>query len=415
MTMNVTTTPPATTTPAEPGHAGQTLLVGEEIYIRRIEKDDAKFAMSWRDSVFPRSPSVTEEWITKGMTKSDRNWYAIVRKSDDRVVGGFTLRGHGIATFIRFHVDPLYGEAAGRWKAEAIRLVIPWRCDEQMKISQFFTLTGDETEAIAAALEVGAFEATRTPELILKDGKWVDLIRFAHLSPAWIAKLGDPRDTELVRTGSGEPRPVPAKGTWEGDPPKGAVLVGQRVYLKAIDKDDTSEMARISRKEPGAYPGSFRAVNNAENMAHRRLEDNGQRMRSDVGFAVRLVDRENDQDHFIGEVAVLDVNYISQYGETASWMYDPAFRGSGYGSEAKHLLLEYCFDTLGLRAVESWVSTDNPRSAAALRKQGYRETGILPWTSMENGRFSGDIIFTLTAEDWRALPRAESTNREDAT
>ncbi|HWK79628.1 MAG TPA: GNAT family protein [Thermomicrobiales bacterium] len=410
-TKDATTIPATTATTTEPGHAGQTFLVGEEIYVRRIEKADARYAMSWRDSIFPRSPSVTEEWITKEMMKSGRDWYAIVRKADDRPVGSLTLSGHGIHTFLRFHVDPLYGEAAGRWKAEAIRLVLPWRSDEQKKISQFLTLTGDETEAIAAALDAGAFEAARTPKLILKEGERVDLVRFAHLSPAWIAKLGDPRETNLVRTGTGDPRPVPARGTWDGDPPKGAILVGQRVYLKAVDKEDAAAMARFGRREIETDYGHFRAVNNAENMAHRRLEDNGQRFRYDVGFAVRL--REND--HFIGEVAVLGVDYVSQWGETASWMYDPAFRGNGYGSEAKHLLLEYCFDVLGLRAVASSVSTDNPRSAAALRKQGYLEAGVIPWVEMDNGRFSGDVIFHLTAERWRSLPRAASTTSQEDT
>ncbi|MGB3330628.1 MAG: GNAT family protein, partial [Thermomicrobiales bacterium] len=134
--------------------------------------------------------------------------------------------------------------------------------------------------------------------------------------------------------------------------------------------------------------------------------DNEQRLRHDVGFAVCLVDRENDHNHVIGEVAILHVDYVNQHGETASWMFDPAYRGSGYGSEAKHLLLDYCFNTLGLRAVTSCVSTENARSAAALRKQGYREVGVRPWLELDHGFLSGDIIFHLTAEDWRALPRA---------
>lgn len=405
-TANPMTTTTSTTqdTTTEPGHTGQTFLVGEEIYVRRIEKNDARYAMSWRDSIFPRSPSATEEWITKEMIKSDHIWYAVVRKSDDRIVGSFQLVRDGIATFMQVTIDPLFGADAGRWKAEVIRLVLPWYVEEQMRISLFLALTGDETEAIAAAIDAGAFEVSRSPAFVLKDGEWVDLVRFVRLSPQWLAKLGDPREQELHRTGTGEPRPVLAHGTWSesGDPPPGAILVGQRVYLKAVDKDDAAQMARLSRIEPGAYPGTFRAINNPENMVHRRLEHNDERLRHAIGFAVRL--RENDR--YIGEVAILHVDYVNQHGETASWMWDPAFRGSGYGSEAKHLLLEYCFNTLGLHAVESWVSTDNPRSAAALRKQGYREAGILPWTVMQNGTFNGDVIFTLTAEDWRALPRS---------
>lgn len=385
-----------------------TFLVGEEIYLRRIEKDDAKVAMSWRGSIFPVSPIVTESWITDTMPKQDDSWFAIVRKSDERIVGGFTLSGHGISTFLTFHLDPLFASAE-HWKAEVIRLVVPWYAEEQRTISQLFTLTSDETEALEGAIAPGAFEAARSPELILKNGKWVDLLHFVHLSPHWMAKLGDPREQDLVRTGSGEPRPVPAKGTWTGDPPPGAILVGQRVYLKAIDTVDTAEMARFGRKETETDYGHFRAINNSQNHAYRRLQDDDQRLRHDIAFAVRL--RENDQ--FIGDVLVVDVDYINRCGETGSWIYDPAFRGNGYGSKAKHLLLEYCFDTLGLRAVRSFVYTDNPRSGAALRKQGYREVGVLPWISMRNGHFSGDVVFHLTAEDWRSLPR-ESAHTPNA-
>lgn len=397
--MTTTTIDPQTTL----SHVGQTILVGEEIYLRRIEKRDAAHAMSWRDSVYPISPSVAEAWI--GETNNQRQWFAVVRKTDDRVVGSCVFYPHRVNTAIQVTIDPLFGDAARHWQAEAIRLVLPWRVDELQVMSVSVTLNGDETEAIAAALACGAQEVARSPKLIRSrvrpNGEWVDLVHLAYLNRTWQERLPVPTLETLVRTGSDEPRPVPKKSSFAGDPPPGAILVGQRVYLKAVDKDDAHEMARMSRIEPGAYPGSFRAINSLANHVYRRLEDNGQRLRRDIGFAVRL--RETDQ--FIGEVAILGVDYVNRYGESASWMYDPAFRSNGYGSEAKHLLLEYSFETLGLRNVGSRVSTDNPRSAAALRKQGYVEAGVIPWVELDHGRMSGDIIFHLAAETWRNLPR----------
>ena len=409
MTTTIDTTTPTST---EPGYAGQTFLAGDEISIRRIEKADARFSMSWRASTFPISPAVTEEWITSDLSKGRESWYAIVRKADDRVVGSCVFHPHRVNTEVKVTIDPLFGEAAARWKAETIRLVLPWRVDETQAMSVSVTLDGDEVEAIAAAIDLGAREAARTPGLIRspRTGEWVDQVCLVYLNRTWQDRLPVPTLGNLVRSGTGEPRPVPAKGIWEGAPSRGAILVGQRVYLKAVDTDDASEMARLGRIDPGAYPGGFRAVNNAENMAHRRLEDNTQRLRRDIGFAVRL----RGDDRLIGEVAVLGVDYVNQTGETASWMFDPDFRGSGYGSEAKHLLLEYCFDILGLHAVQSRVSTENARSAAALRKQGYREAGVIPWVELDHGFLSGDIIFHLSAEEWRALPRAKAPERETA-
>lgn len=400
------------TTASPPGHQGQTILVGEEVYLRRIEKQDATHAMSWRNSVYPVSPSVTEAWITDTLPKQDNAWYAVVRKADDRVVGSCVLHPSRVDTEMQVTIDPLFEEAAGRWKAEVIRLILPWRVEELQAMAISITLGGDEPEAIAAAFAAGAWEAARTPNLLRshRTGEWVDRVYLVSLNHAWQERLPVPSRENLVRTGTGEPRPVPAKGIWNGAPPPGAILIGQRVYLKALDKEDAHEMARLSRIEPGAYPGSFRAINSLANHVHRRLEENDQRLRRDIGFAVRL--RETNQ--FIGEVAVLGVDYINRTGESASWMYDPAFRGAGYGSEAKHLLFDYCFNILGLRTLESRVSTDNPRSAAALRKQGYAESGVIPWVELDHGRMSGDIIFHLSAETWRALPRAVDSERASA-
>jgi RimJ/RimL family protein N-acetyltransferase len=87
---------------------------------------------------------------------------------------------------------------------------------------------------------------------------------------------------------------------------------------------------------------------------------------------------------------------------------EPKYRGGGYGSEAKHLLLEYAFERLGLHMVRSFVTFRNTRSAAALRKQGYKEAGRLHWTFNLHGTYGNAVVFDLLAEEWRAMPRASS-------
>ena len=88
--------------------------------------------------------------------------------------------------------------------------------------------------------------------------------------------------------------------------------------------------------------------------------------------------------------------------ETATELYRPEHRGSGIGTEAKHLLLEYAFDRLDMHMIHSYVSHTNPRSAAALRKQGYRDAGSLAWTSLGPKGMNGEWVFDLLASEWRA-------------
>jgi RimJ/RimL family protein N-acetyltransferase len=122
----------------------------------------------------------------------------------------------------------------------------------------------------------------------------------------------------------------------------------------------------------------------------------------DYWFAVCL--RENDE--YIGQVGLIGIDLINRFAGTGSVIVTPAYRGGGYGSEAKQLLLEYCFDRLGLHMVRASVMFQNTRSAAALRKQGYAEAGRVHWLRPLGGGFSSSVVFDLLAREWRAMPRA---------
>ena len=52
--------------------------------------------------------------------------------------------------------------------------------------------------------------------------------------------------------------------------------------------------------------------------------------------------------------------------------------------------------------VHSYVDEPNERSAAALRKQGYRDCGFFSWEMMGPGRMNGCYVFDLLAAEWRA-------------
>ena len=83
----------------------------------------------------------------------------------------------------------------------------------------------------------------------------------------------------------------------------------------------------------------------------------------------------------------------------------PQHRGQGYGTEAKLLLLEYAFDRLGLNMIWAWVKERNPRSQAALRKQGYRDAGRFTWSGYGPDGFENALMFDLLATEWRAARR----------
>ena len=93
---------------------------------------------------------------------------------------------------------------------------------------------------------------------------------------------------------------------------------------------------------------------------------------------------------------------VLRTAETGSSMIGPACRGKGYGTEAKHLLLEYYFDRLGLHAICSHVWEPKTRSAAVLAMQGYRLAGRLKWDDLKDGIYRDTLVFDLLRDDWLA-------------
>ncbi len=393
--------------PKPKGWEGQTFLVGDLVYVRGIEEGDAEAVTAWRDSLFPASTARAETIIKEDIAKEGgqrRSTMMLVRKSDDRVVAAVVVSsGWPPATDVTFRVDPLIGNAA-TLKADAVALVVPWLAEENQKAILRLSLASDEAEVSAAAEGIGMRKVARFREAYWRKGQRRDELRYEYLNSQWVATLGDPNEVELERTGTGQPRPVTPSVTLDGDPPPHAVMIGRRVYLRAAQKEDAETFSRWSRQETEPFWNAGRGVASPVAVQHGFKEEQKEEPPSEVWWVVCL--RENDK--VIGEVGLIFLDLINRSAETGSGIGPVEYRGGGYGSEAKHLLLEWSFERLNLHMVRSWVIFPNTRSAAALRKQGYREAGRYNWAYNLNGTYGNAVVFDLLAEEWRAMPRASS-------
>lgn len=403
-----------TNTSVEPGTGsmGQTFLVGENVYLRTIVEADAKFSMSWMNTILPRSSSRAEKYITEEMKEErDTGRLVVVRKSDDRIVGSITMEVWNHATWVTPFVDPLFGEQGDRWLGEALQVFLPWRVDEQHRVITYINDIPADRPILMEALEaIGARQSYTFSEYFKRGDHWVDCHNYEYINKQWIRTLGDPADEELPISGTGEPRPVVAPVAVEGTPPPNAMRVGPRVYLRPLQKDDAKVVAEWQRKETEGFWSGGRGmstVSSLESWFHSLQEDEPQEW---VRFAVCL--RETDE--MIGAVGIDGIDYQHRHAESESEFHRPDYRGGGYGTEAKHLMFDYAFNTLGLHSLQSWVMFANTRSAAALRKQGYTQVGREHWLTRKSGRFESFATFELLADTWRAMPRTETAYPENS-
>lgn len=175
------------------------------------------------------------------------------------------------------------------------------------------------------------------------------------------------------------------------------VKIGERVYLRPLERGDARELALASHLEPetahraaGRVPTSVIAFE----AWPRKLE--GTHTPEDIVFSIG----RRDDDRLLGTVRLGHLDWINRTAETGTGLIVAADRGQGLGTEAKHLLLEYAFVDLGLHALNSMVYEHNTRSVAALRKQGYRLAGRLTADEQRDGAFHDTLVFDITRADW---------------
>jgi RimJ/RimL family protein N-acetyltransferase len=402
--MTTTAEIPSRTDPRLTTSEGQTYLVGEQVYLRSIVPDDAEYGSAWRGTGFPVAPERVRSWVADELVgTADMGMLLIVEKATGRPVGSMTIDfnqfpHHGITA----HVDPLEGERGLAWKGEALALTIRWLVDELQRPKAGTDIPAHETTVLEALEAIGARTAARFRERVaLPGGRRGDVLVLEYLNAGWLERLGDPYEETFPRTGSGRPRPVVAPVTPDGDPPANAIRIGPRVYLRPPQESDAQAFAHWSVREidpswdNGRWPARRDGVTRWFHTSQKETPP------ASITFTVCL--RETDE--FLGLVELLDIDYRHGYAESASMILNPAYREAGYGSEAKHLMFDYAFNTLGLHTLQSWVMFENPRSAAALRKQGYREAGRDHWIAFRDGSFVSFVAFDLLASDWRAMPR----------
>lgn len=128
---------------------------------------------------------------------------------------------------------------------------------------------------------------------------------------------------------------------------------------------------------------SWIAINNPENWIYlaRRLPQSlpAQRawLEQDSGPNQITLIIEHD-GVAIGTIGAGSIDWINRTAVTGALIWDQAYWNRGIGHKAKMVLLNYLFNQLNLRLIESRVLGFNDRSARYSNKCGYRVDARLP-------------------------------------
>lgn len=386
----------------------RSFLAGPTLYLRGLHASDAARITAWRPSPFPIPADLAEERLRQDVAGDAANeFYRLVacRLSDDEPVGSISYWfWERTGVWLTMYVDPLIRDHDGAIKAELLRIVHPWLLVEQDRMTLWFINREGEPAVEQAVADLGMRRAFEIRESIVEAGRRRDQVYFEGLNPGWVAKLGlpepYPEGEPVVKPAS--PAAPPSAARLEHHPDN-AFVIGKRLYLRPLEERDAEEIAKWSLRETEHLHDEGRFVYSPLHYWHAHRSDAEIDPPTEIRFAIVTLDDET----VIGYNRLVEIDWIHRTGETKSEIVREDFRGAGFGTEAKHLLLEYAFERIGLHMIRSKIWEYNARSGAALIKQGYRVAGRLCWTGFKQAELAHDIYFDLLADEWRAHRRTQ--------
>ena len=107
-------------------------------------------------------------------------------------------------------------------------------------------------------------------------------------------------------------------------------------------------------------------------------------------------------DGYDTAVGLFQVRQLDYSFDTAEWGFAIASElwGSGLFTAGADAVLEFSFETLGVRRLEARAAVQNGRGNGALRKIGAVQEGILRKSFLRGGKFIDQALWTLLDEDW---------------
>ena len=107
-------------------------------------------------------------------------------------------------------------------------------------------------------------------------------------------------------------------------------------------------------------------------------------------------------DGYDTAVGLFQVRQLDSSFETAEWGFaiGSEFWGTGLFTAGADLVLEFSFETLGVRRLEARAAVQNGRGNGALRKTGAVQEGVLRKSFLRGGKHIDQALWALLDEDW---------------
>jgi RimJ/RimL family protein N-acetyltransferase len=157
--------------------------------------------------------------------------------------------------------------------------------------------------------------------------------------------------------------------------------------------DRLPEVARFLLREPRTREQSAEAL-------ERRMATTGYEKEGDA-LVLAVVLRETGE--LLGDVLLEWTSERNMTGEFG-YVFNPAFHGKGYASEAAVEMLRLGFEELKLHRIIGRCEARNTASARLMERLGLRREAHFVRNEWIKGEWNDELVFAMLAEEWTARP-----------
>jgi 8-oxo-dGTP diphosphatase len=186
-----------------------------------------------------------------------------------------------------------------------------------------------------------------------------------------------------------------------------APLITERLILRPLLPHDAESLHRLINDwevtrnlavVPFPYP---------RELADDWIASTARELATGCAYNLAITGRDGDHELLLGGVG-LRLDAKARIGTLGYWV-GRRFWGHGVANEAAGRVVRWGFANLGIDRVRADVATDNPASAAVLRRIGFRQTGEGVKHSVARGAVGPVWHFEATRDDVFGIPGVESS------
>lgn len=171
-----------------------------------------------------------------------------------------------------------------------------------------------------------------------------------------------------------------------------------RVYLRALEPEDY--LTTINWRNDDEI---WESVGGPKYFVSKEYEKNWILRAINNPNEIRLGICLKHNKELIGLASVIDIDWINKSAHCPSLIGEKKYRGKGYGTEARLLLLQFAFYERGFERIWALVLENNIASLKMLEKCGYKREGLLRNSVYKNGRFNNQVLLSILRSEFDIL------------